>query len=67
MIKITANGKPYELPEPTTLDAFLESVGQVPRQVVVERNGRALTPSEAREAVLADSDSLEIVRIVAGG
>jgi thiamine biosynthesis protein ThiS len=35
--------------------------------VVVERNGRALTPGDARSTVLADGDVLEIVRIVAGG
>jgi sulfur carrier protein len=66
-IAITANGRRYDVPSDQSLDAFLESVGQQPRQVVVERNGRALTPGEARAAKLADGDVLEIVRIVAGG
>jgi len=66
-ISITANGRRYDAPAGQTLDAFLESVGQKPRLVVVERNGRALTPAEARAATLADGDVLEIVRIVAGG
>lgn len=66
-ITITANGETYELAAGTTLDAFLESNGQVPAQVVVERNGEALPPSVARQTVLADGDRLEIVRIVAGG
>jgi thiamine biosynthesis protein ThiS len=67
MIAITANGHRYEVPAGQRLDAFLESVGQQPKQVVVERNGRALTPGEARAATLAEGDVLEIVRIVAGG
>ncbi len=66
-IAITANGRLYDVPAGQTLDGFLESVGQKPKLVVVERNGRALTPGEARTAILADGDVLEIVRIVAGG
>ena len=67
MITITANGTSYELPTDQPLDAFLESVGQKPKQVVIERNGQALTPTERREVRLADGDVLEIVRVVAGG
>lgn len=66
-VRITANGKPHDVPPGQTLDAFLRSVGLEPRLVVVERNGLALTPGEARAAVLAPGDVLEIVRIVAGG
>jgi len=66
-ISITANGQRYDAPVGQALDAFLESVGQKPRLVVVERNGQALTPGEARAATLSDGDVLEIVRIVAGG
>ena len=66
-IAITANGRRHDVPAGQTLDAFLESVGQKPKLVVVERNGQALTPGEARAAILVDGDVLEIVRIVAGG
>lgn len=66
-ISVTANGRDYEIPSGQTLDAFLESLGQKPQQVVVERNQQALTPGEARASVLADGDVLEVVRIVAGG
>lgn len=66
-ITITANGKRYDVPAVQSLDAFLESVGQKPKLVVIERNGQALTPGEARTATLAEGDVLEIVRIVAGG
>lgn len=66
-ITITANGKPYRIAPAQRLDEFLASVGLQPRQVIVERNGTALTPGEAREATLSANDVLEIVRIVAGG
>ena len=66
-ISITANGQRYEVPTGQLLPTFLESLGQQPKLVVVERNRRALTPSETRTAVLAEGDVLEIVRIVAGG
>jgi len=66
-ISVTANGRAYQIPAGQSLDAFLDSLGQKPGQVVVERNQRALTPGEARCSVLTDGDVLEIVRIVAGG
>ncbi|RME68830.1 MAG: sulfur carrier protein ThiS [Verrucomicrobia bacterium] len=66
-ITVTANGREYRIPKNQLLDTFLESVGQKPGLVVVERNGIALTQSEARKTVLEHGDRLEIVRIVAGG
>ena len=46
---------------------FLESSDLESDRVVIERNGIALTPREARKVVLEHGDCLEIVRIVAGG
>ncbi len=66
-LSITANGRPYQVPVGTTLRQFVESRGQLMERVVCERNQQALTPAEARTVVLADGDSLEIIRIVAGG
>ncbi len=67
LITITANGEVYTLADRTPLAAFLENRGQAIERVVVERNGEALSPSEARTVRLADGDRLEVVRIVAGG
>lgn len=61
------NGTDREVPEAMTLPSLIESLGLRPGSVVVERNGEALTPGEARATVLADADRLEIVRAVAGG
>ncbi len=66
-IRITANGAVHTPPAGQRLDAFLESLGLAPQRVIVERNRAALTPSEARATILAEGDTLEIVRIVAGG
>ncbi len=66
-MNIIANGKSFELADDTTLPNFLESIGRQVGLVVVERNKQALSPSEAEDVVLQDGDSLEIVKIVAGG
>lgn len=64
---ITANGNSYQIDAGTSLPEFLDSIGQKVGLVIVERNKEALSPSEAAEVVLEDRDTLEIVKIVAGG
>lgn len=66
-IKVIANGKSFAVPEGQFLAGFLDRLGFEPGMVVVERNREAISPSETRSLRLADGDSLEIVRIVAGG
>lgn len=66
-ITITANGEDFTLGAMTSLADFVASRGQALERVVVERNGEALTPTEARATMLEAGDKLEIVRIVAGG
>ncbi len=66
-IKVTANGRSFSPPAEVSLPDFVDSLGLNMDRVVLERNGRALTPEEARRTLLAAGDRLEIVRIVAGG
>ena len=66
-MKITANGKDFEIETNCSLSVFLETIGRQPGMVVIERNKAALTPSEVEETILEEGDKLEIVRIVAGG
>lgn len=66
-VQIFANGKAHPIEPGSTLNQFLNHLGLVPGQVVVERNEQALTPSEAPKVILQDGDRLEIVQIVAGG
>ena len=49
------------------LVALIEQLCLRAGAVVVERNGEALVRSEMDAVVLADGDTLELVRAVAGG
>lgn len=64
---VIANGKPVAAELPCSIEAFLIAQKLLPRSVVVEHNGEAVTPSEFAQRQLAAGDRLEIVRIVAGG
>jgi len=52
---------------PCPLDQFLEDQGFMPKSVVVELNGQAVSPSEFHQHTVRETDRMEIVRIVAGG
>lgn len=64
---VTANGRRITATLPCSLEAFLISQGLLPRSVVVEHNGDAVSPSDFRDRQVHQGDRLEIVRIVAGG
>jgi thiamine biosynthesis protein ThiS len=65
-MRVTANGKPYEVDGGTTVDGFIRLRGLDPQLVVVELNGEAL--ERARYGTeLGDGDRMELVRAVAGG
>ena len=64
---ITANGQSIDVHLPLTLRAFLINQGMLPRSVVVELNGEAIAPSDFEKRELNEGDSMEIVKIVAGG
>ncbi len=64
---VIANGQATEAELPCSLEAFLLAQGLLPRSVVVEHNGEAVSPSTFAARELRAGDRLEIVRIVAGG
>jgi len=64
---VIANGKPIEARLPSSIEEFLVAQKLLPRSVVVEHNGEAVTPSEFSRRLLQAGDRLEIVKIVAGG
>jgi sulfur carrier protein len=66
-VLITVNGDTREIADELPLPALLAELGLRPGMVVVERNGVALTRTEAEGTVLAPDDVLELVRAVAGG
>ncbi len=67
MNTVIANGKPVEAKVPCTIEEFLVAQGFLPRSVVVEHNGEAVSPSEFSKRIVNAGDTLEIVRVVAGG
>ena len=67
MVRITANGAPYEEEEGISVEAFILTRGLDPRFVVVELNGEALERESYGTRTLAEGDRLELVRAVAGG
>ncbi len=66
-INIIANGQKKTARADCPLPEFLAGLNLAPERVVVERNGAALTPAEARATILAEGDRLEIVRLTPGG
>jgi sulfur carrier protein len=66
-MRVTANGKPYDVESGCAVADFIRLRGLDPRFVVVERNGEAVARGEYDALRLADGDRLELVRAVAGG
>lgn len=65
---VKANGRELESNSiPCSLEKFLTEQGLLPKSVVVELNGNAMSPSEFKDHLVQDGDSMEIVNIVAGG
>jgi len=64
---IIANGQEISAELPCSLETFLLAQGLLPRSVVVEYNGEAVSPSTFAARELRAGDRLEIVRVVAGG
>ncbi len=66
-LHVIANGREVAAVFPCTVEQFLVAQQLLPRSVVVEHNGEAVSPSEFGQRALVPGDRLEIVRIVAGG
>ena len=67
MIKATVNGEPRELPDTTTILAFLETLDINLRMVAVAHNGEVLRRDELPNVTIQDGDRIEIVQAVGGG
>jgi sulfur carrier protein len=67
-MKILLNGTPRELPDgPLNVNSLLEAIGLGPQPVLVERNGLAVLRREFEETPVTEGDTIEVVRMVAGG
>jgi sulfur carrier protein len=67
IVKVTANGREFDIEAGTTISSFIRQRDLDPRYVVVERNGEPVERARFGELALAEGDHLELVRAVAGG
>ena len=66
MKKITVNGQPRETAA-HDIAALVAELGFVKGAVLVEHNGTALRPAEWTERLLNEGDTIELLRLAAGG
>lgn len=67
IMKIMVNGKRKDVPEGTSLSAYLEIDGLDPQLVSMELNGRIVEREEWPSTPLHDDDELEILFFMGGG
>ena len=63
---VTINGEQYSCAG-QTLARWLEIQGYTSGRIAVEKNGDIVPRTQYAETVLADGDTLEVVRFVGGG
>ena len=66
-MKLQLNGKLQEVPESESLLYLLELLHLPAKTVLIERNGHPVPRTEFATTRITEGDSLEIVRMVAGG
>ncbi|MFV0336898.1 MAG: sulfur carrier protein ThiS [Chthoniobacterales bacterium] len=66
-MQLKINGQLQELPEGINVPELLKELGLAPATVLVERNQIALLRSEWDETKLQNGDTIEILKVAAGG
>ncbi len=64
---ITLNGEAREAASGKSLLDLVKELGLDPKAVVAERNGNIVERASFAELVLAEGDTLELIRLVGGG
>jgi thiamine biosynthesis protein ThiS len=67
VLTITLNGDRYDIREPVTVTALLESLAIDARRVAVEHNLVILKRFAFDQTIVRDGDNVEIVNFVGGG
>jgi len=67
VLTITLNGDRYDVPEPVTVTALLESLSIDARRVAVEHNLVILKRFAFDQTLVREGDNVEIVNFVGGG
>lgn len=66
-MRVTVNGRPFDVEPGTTLLEFLEAQDLDFRGIAVARNDEIVPRSNLGDVRLENGDVLEIIRVVAGG
>ena len=66
-MKIRLNGDPYEIANPLSISALLESLEIDPRRVAVEHNLDIIKRARYDTTIVNEGDEVEIVNFVGGG
>jgi len=66
-VKATVNGIARELPDGTTVASLLERLGVTRSGIAVAKNERVVRRCEYESSAIADGDTVEIIKAVAGG
>ena len=66
-MRITLNGDPYDLGEPTTISRLLRRLDIDPRRVAVEHNLAVVKRTAYASTTVQAGDTVEIVNFVGGG
>jgi thiamine biosynthesis protein ThiS len=66
-MKLTLNGELREIPTAATISDLLCSLQLPGKLILVERNGHAVQRDDFAATKLAEGDTVEIVRLSAGG
>ena len=66
-MRITVNAEPRDVPEGSTVESLLASLGIDRRKIAVERNQEIVPRTQHASTPLAEGDRIEIVTMVGGG
>ncbi len=66
-VKATVNGETHELPDGLTVADLLARVGAPTSGVAVARNSSIVRRDQYGNQMIADGDTIEIIKAVAGG
>lgn len=66
-MKATINGEAHELPDGTSVAALLQTLGTPRSGIAVARNDCVVRRADYETQMIADGDTIEIIKAVAGG
>ena len=66
-MKVVVNGQPHSIIDRQTIEGLVQELNLIPETLLIEHNGRALHRGEWQRRAVQDGDTIELIRVVAGG